>query len=263
MIAYMKEKQTSIENMNRDSEIGVMIIEENGNIIEKNIKAENMFWGLQNATNINSLFSTEYLSNIMKMKNIAKLGKIPESDFSFNNSLVGPVILQLKIKKIQVNESNCFLLMFEDVNLSVKKRKMVLDSYLSKLPCLESTEVLLIKSYQSHQNFNFNDLVYILSYIYCQCEISCLTQRVTGEIEINLIQFDIKNEVISIIQQVWSACHLKNLTIYLQFNYESLYVEGDKIKHHLIIKGILKYIIQVALPSTEVCVKVCRIVSFI
>lgn len=260
---HFKHEFSRETSINENLSTGILVIDDTGKILKKNLKTLKLFKNSESSHHINDLFSGHYINRINMMVKVASLKRIHEENFSFNLSNIGWVQILVSAKSVPFNEKNAFLLNFTDANLSAKKRKFVVNSYKSNYASLENIEFIFLKRYKNTKILTLNDLIILLNYMYHQKESIYITELVIGESHTNQMNFDVKSETINTIQQIWSGYESKSIKINLLFEQEIPIVLGDKVIHDLILRGILDYIRLVSIEKIELLIIVSMKVIFI
>jgi hypothetical protein len=255
-LLYEKSFQDK-ENITNSLEVAVIFIDIYGNVLKFNSKAEILFGSLK-VKNIYQVLPSEKVTRVREMVKICQKKLIPEEDFNLFIPGYGKMYFILSMKCVPLNNTNSFLLHFVDMNLSAKKRTMVMKSYLSNLFLQSKTMEKFAERYLRGSKVSLKDFGTLVKYIYSQQETICITQMVTGQILNYHSNFDLKHEIANVVQFYWERLKKKNVRISFACQSNLKIVQGDKVKHHLLLKSLLNFLSLAVTPGSDVEIVVKR-----
>lgn len=260
-LSYLYQKlYKEKENITNALEVAVVFIDIHGKVLKNNLKAEVMFGKIQNK-NFYEVLPSEKVSRVQEMVKISQQKLIPEEDFNYLIPDYGKIYFILSMKCVPLDNNNAFLLHFVDMNLTAKKRMMVMKSYQSNLILQSKTIQKFEQRYSQGARITLKDFTTFVKYVYAQQETISITQLATGQVYCYHVSFDLKHEVSNMIQFYWSQLEKNKVRVSLNCQGNIGIVLGDKTKHHLLIRSFLHYIGQVAKPSTDLKITLSKLKS--
>lgn len=231
-------------------EFPVLFIHENGSIAKSNKKAANLFQ-IHGQCNLFDLIPAEKIDRFKQMIKVSIQKKIPEEDSTYIFYPAGKMNYWVSMKMVPFEDLNCFLITFENANLSRKKREQVLDSYRKNFLFQNMLSEIFINKYINNQKVRLEDCCQLIKYIYCQQETINITEMVTGQVIVQPSIFNFEEEIINCINLYWDVFEQENISISLHIQKPLIQIYLDKIKHHLLIKSIILIIKHIAEPNTK------------
>lgn len=246
-----QENYSNYKNITENLEIPFVFMKENGEMLKFNNKADKIFT-LDKKKNFFDTIQSHQVHELKRMMKIAQQKLIPEEDFNHSIPDIGKFYHVLTMKYVQLNDINAYLINLHDVNFSAKKRVVILNSFLAGATLQQKLLKKFTDRYNKYETISTKDFCIFLKYIYSQQETIFITQLLIGEVVTERQNFDIKHEIANIVHFYWE--NLKKAQVSLRFDCLNLVniVNGDKIKHHLLIKSLLTYISHLAEAGTDV-----------
>lgn len=248
MKEYYSDLVTDLQKASNRFNCGYFIINDSGDILEMNPIAVNISIALcEDSTplHITNIFSKEHTQRIFSMINIAKKGLIAEEEFLF---IFKPPkqydefsSILTRIMPITIHGMKSFLLIIKDISRFVTLRSVAVTTMRNVQSYTNTLANKISNCYTKQNAITENEVYMSLDHFYRQLDIEGLLSFMLGASEVSMCDFDIRIEVVNMIQICWKNWTDNNFKVNLVVDKDLPCVRNDRLKHNQLLKMLLEY----------------------